>query len=140
MGTNISAEKKFLSKETIIQQIEFDVKNNTDNEKKSLDIVPEKDLNVLTTTKIDEITPTITINENINKPILKGSLVGKIEYDIDNEHYSINLIANNDIIDSSFIEYIFDILLIILLIIVFFSFIKLKHKRNYRNSFDYKKL
>ena len=133
-------EKKFLSKETIIQQIEFDVKNNTDNEKKSLDIVPEKDLNVLTTTKIDEITPTITINENINKPILKGSLVGKIEYDIDNEHYSINLIANNDIIDSSFIEYIFDILLIILLIIVFFSFIKLKHKRNYRNSFDYKKL
>lgn len=133
-------EKKFLSKETIIKQIQFDVKNDTDSEKKSLDIVPEKDLNVLTTTAIDEITPIVTINENINTPILKGSIVGTIEYDIDDEHYSINLIANNDIIDSSYIQYVFDILFIILLIILFLSVIKLKHKHNKKYSFDYKKL
>ena len=66
--------------------------------------------------------------------------MGKIEYDIDGNHYSINLIANNDVIDSSFIKYLFDILLIILLLIIFISLIKLKHKKNYKNSFDYKKL
>lgn len=133
-------EKQFLSKDTIIKQIEFEVKNNKDNEKQILDIVPETDLKVFTTTGIDSITPNIAINENLTKPILKGSIVGKIEYDIDGNHYSINLIANNDVIDSSFIKYLFDILLIVLLLIIFISLIKLKHKKNYKNSFDYKKL
>lgn len=138
-------EKHFLSKDTIIKQIEFEIENSKtqSSEKQILDIVPEKDLIFKTTVNPDEISPVVTINENLTAPIIKGTIVGKIEYDIDDEHYSINLIANNDVLDSSSVRYLFDILLIILLILILLSILHLKHQHNKNKldySIDYKKL
>ena len=137
-------EKKFISKDTIVKQIEFKndkkIIQNNDEKPKILDVVPENDLSLFTTTKVEEITPTITINNDLKEPILKGSIVGKIEYDIDNEHYSINLIANNDIINSSYVQYLFDILLIVLIIIILLTILKLHGHNKSKHSFDYKKL
>ena len=134
-------EKEFLSKDTIIKQIDFNDSNKKETkEDKILNIVPENNLSLFTTTKIEDITPNITINDDLKKPIIKGAIVGKIEYDIDNEHYSINLIANNDILDFTYIQYIFDVLVILLLVIILFSFIQLKRHKASKHAFDYKKI
>lgn len=136
-------EKFFLKTDIIIKQIDFEITNHQKTENKTLNIIPERDLILKTTTNVDEISPTITINENISVPILKGSIVGKIEYNIDNETYNINLIAQNDILNSASIEYIFNILLVILLILVLCTIIGLRKKKNTRkqqDSFDYKNL
>ena len=136
-------EKIFLKTDIIIKQIDFEITNHQKTENKTLNIIPERDLILKTTTNVDEISPTITINENISVPILKGSIVGKIEYNIDNETYNINLIAQNDILNSASIEYIFNILLVILLILVLCTIIGLRKKKNTRkqqDSFDYKNL
>lgn len=139
------SKKTFISKDTVVKQIEFNMENSKDknSEKQTLDIVPEDSLNIKTITNPDEVTPIITIDENLSEPIIKGTIVGKIEYIIDNEHYTLNLIANNDILSSSSVQYLFDILLILLLIFILLSLFKLKHKKHKRNSdysIDYKHL
>lgn len=138
-------EKIFISKDTIVKEIEFDVKNIKDkdinsNNKKILHIVPENNLTLYTTTDIEEIVPNITINNDLTKPIIKGDIVGKIEYVIDDTLYTINLIANDDIIDFSYVNYIFHLLLIILLFTILFKIKLTTRKNNAKNSFDYKKL
>ena len=133
-------EKSFLSKDTVVKQIDFNDDTKKQNKEDNiLNIVPENDLSLFTTTNVEEITPNITINDNLKKPIIKGAIVGKIEYDIDNEHYSINLIANNNILDFSYIQYIFDALLILLLFIILFLFIKIRRHKTSKYAFDYKK-
>ena len=134
-------EKVFLSKDTIVKQLDLSDNNQKKDEKDNiLEIIPENDLSLFTTTKIEEITPIITIYDNLKKPIIKGSIVGKIEYKIDNNHYMINLIANNNVIDSYYIQYIFDILLVFTLFFILFIFVKIHHKKNLKHAFDYKKI
>lgn len=141
-------EKTFLSEDTILKQIEFDTINiSNQSEKKILDIVPEKSLVLKTTTDPKDITPIQTINDDLSLPIIKGSIVGKIEYDIDNNHYSINLIANDTILNSSFMNYLFDFLIIFFLVFILLYILKFingkktkKQKDKTISSFDYKKL
>ena len=132
--------KTFLEKDTIIEQFEIKLKNS---ETKILDIIPKDNLTLKTTTNIEDVTPTINIDENLIKiPILKDTVVGKIEYDIDNTHYSIDLITNNDILNSIPLDTIIAIILAILLFMILLIFLKSRHKNKDNDSeyFDYKNL
>ncbi len=121
-------EKIVSTPETIIKQIEIESSNNTKN---TLDIVVEKEIKVTTAQDISTIVPEITINENLQAPILKGSVVGKISYTIDNVTYTSNLISGNNILDSDILPQVFSLLLFILLLLIFMTILKIKkHKKN----------
>ena len=50
----------------------------------------------------NDILPTITINENLEAPIAKGSVVGNVKYVIDDVEYTADLLAANDVKKSNF--------------------------------------
>lgn len=121
-------EKIVSTPETIIKQIEIE---SSDNTKKTLNIMVEKEIKVTTTQDISNIVPEISINENLQAPILKGSVIGKICYTIDNETYTSNLISGNNILDSDILSQVFSLLLFILLLLIFITILKIKkHKKN----------
>lgn len=124
-------DKKILSKDTIVKQIEINSQSSSiqSSETQLLNIVVEDDITVKTTTNIENISPTITINDNLKSPIIKGSVVGKIECEVDGTVYTSNLIADNNIVDSLYIQYIFYGLLILLLLLILFTFIHHKRKK-----------
>lgn len=124
-------EKKFLSKDTIVKQIEINTHSYVEQstEIQQLDIVSQNDIVVKTTRNIENISPKITLNNDLKAPIIKGSVVGKVECEIDGVVYTSNLIANNNVLNSSYIQYIFYALLILLFIIILLTFIHHKHKK-----------
>lgn len=122
------SEKIVSNPETIIKQIELELSDNT---KKTLDIITEKEIKVTTCTDTSTIAPQIIINENLHAPILKGTIVGKISYTIDDTTYTSNLISGNNILDSETLPQVFSLLLFILILLLFITILKIKkHKKD----------
>ena len=124
-------DKKILSKDTLVKQIEINTKSSNSQafETQLLDVVIEDDITIKTAANVETISPNIIIDTDLKAPILKGTVIGKIECEVDGTIYSSNLIANNNIVDSSYIQYIFYALLILLFVIILFTFIHHKHKK-----------
>ena len=102
-------------------------------ETKTLDILVQDEINILTE-KSDanaSILPTIEINSDIQAPVTKNSVVGKITYTVDGVSYTSNLLAGNDVIkfEVDWIKIIFRILLVVLLLSLLTLFIKSKRNR-----------
>lgn len=125
-------EKIISNPETTIKQIEIELSNNT---KKTLDVLVEKEIKAKTIQDISTLKPEITINENLQSPILKGFIVGKISYTIDNITYTSNLIAGNNVLDSDILPQVFSSLLFILLLLIFITILKSKKKRKDKDVF-----
>lgn len=125
-------EKILLNPDETIKQVELKLTNDV---KQTLDIVPEKLIKVNTTQDISKLTPNIVINDNLQAPILKGSIIGKISYTVDGNSYTSNLIAGNNILDTDALPTIFTILLCILLIFILISLVQLKKHRRKKDVF-----
>lgn len=111
----------------------IEVKNAT-SDTKSLNLelankiyafINKKDLNT-------NFEPTITLNENIQAPILKGDKLGTATYTIENQTYTVDLLASNDVYKSN-------MPIIIGLILVFIFLVALKIFFNKRNKMLNKK-
>ncbi len=97
-GFNTYSYKKIANKDDILQSINVN-KGTT----ASVNLVFENDSGVLIK-KSDsaEITQELTLNENIEAPISKGTILGKVDYFLNNELISsVNLIADNDVSKKS---------------------------------------
>ena len=125
-------EKTVFDSTQVLKQLEITLSDNTTQ---TLDILAEKDIKVLTTQNISDLMPEITLNDKIQAPILKGSVVGKITYTIDGIVYTSNLVAGNNILDSDILPQIFSILLIILLFFIFITLIKFRKQRKKNDVF-----
>lgn len=112
---------------SVIETIE--VKNATD-ETKSLDLKLEKDLNVLVNNKDKEnIKTEIVLKDNISAPIATNSVVGSITYIVDDDKYTINLLASHDVEKKENIIWILRLsLFLILLILIIFIIYKITKK------------
>ena len=124
-------EKKILSKDTLVKQIEINTYSyvGQSTEVQQLDIVVQNDIVVKTAANIENISPKITLNNNLQAPIIKGTVVGKIECEVDGVIYNSNLIANNNVLNSLYIQYVFYALLLMLFIIILLTFIHHKRKK-----------
>lgn len=124
-------EKDIMTENQIVKQIP--IKTTNDSEE-TLDILIEKNIKVTTAVDIKKLTPTITINEKIGTPILKGFVVGKISYNIDGIEYSSNLIAGNNIVSSDILPTVFSVLSIILIISILISLFQIRKNKKSRNK------
>ena len=108
------------------------IKNAT-KETKKLDVVLEKDINVLikSENKNDTLLPEIKIRENLKAPIAKGEIIGKIVYTVEDITYESNLLAAADVKPN---KIFLKILFVLILIFVFYIYKRINYisKRNRR--------
>lgn len=107
---------------------------NATKDTRSLDLVIDKDINALVSNDYDisNITTNIVLNDNIQAPISKDSILGTITFNVDGFDYTANLKATHDVFPFDATKTILEILLVILLLI-FFSILR-NHKRNKKIS------
>jgi len=100
-GFNTYSYKKVATKDDILQSVNVN-KGTVD----SVNLVFENDSGVLIKkSDSSEITQEITLNENIEAPIAKGTSLGKVDYFLNNELISsVNLVADNDISKKSLLN------------------------------------
>ena len=110
----------------IITQITVqDATSDTQN----LDIILNDNLNVLARSDLDSLSPQITLKNIPSAPVSKGEIVGTATYTIDEQNYSIDLVAANDVIKKSSHIYFIIALLCVLVILLLLCFVKIKRKK-----------
>ena len=68
---------------------------------------------------LSDITPKISLKENLKAPIKKGENLGTVTYEIEGITYTSNLVANSDVEKVSYFLIIFRVILIIVLLFIF---------------------
>ena len=99
----------------------IDVKNAT-SATKNLNLIAESGINtIVTNDKLNDTTqPEITLNENLQAPIKKDTIVGTAKYTVDNIQYTINLKAGSEV-KKSYVLYVVIVVAIIALILILFE-------------------
>lgn len=122
----------------------INIKNAT-KEHESLGLIPEDNLYAFVKNNESDLNIETSefINNNIQAPIKKGDIIGKLTYTYDNTTYSTNLLATSDIeMYNPIGKYIFKILggicLLLLVYIILNQTKEKKHKR-YKNYKTYHK-
>lgn len=107
------------------------VKNASYNTK-NLDLVVSEDIPSLVSNSVDinSIEPQISLKENIEAPIEKGSVLGRVTYSVEGVNYTTDLIAFSNVEKTRLPIYIFmGIIILVILLIVLITII-IRNKRN----------
>lgn len=107
------------------------VKNAT-SDTKNLNLLISETISALVKTSDanDELSPEITLNDDIRAPIDEGTVLGKITYSINGIEYTSNLVAANNVEKSKIILYVFYIIItMIVLFLIYKTFFETKKKR-----------
>lgn len=98
---------------------------------KNLDVCISNEITALIEQSKNEkdILPTITINEDLEAPIAKGSIVGSVKYVIDDIEYTADLLAANDVKKSNFMVQLFNILLLVIVIYLIYKLVFYKNTK-----------
>lgn len=114
---------------------------NASNDTKNLNVLYENDIHALlkTDNSLENINPEVELNEKLKAPITKGSIVGKISYNIDGINYTTNLIAGQDILSTSIFSLILKIVLVILALYILKCVINFINKGNNKKKKKRKK-
>lgn len=129
--------KKVIAAGNIATQV--NVKHATEETKK-LDLIVEKDINIFASNEIfKDLSPTITIKEDIVAPIYANDVLGTITYKVDGIEYTANLIAKNDVEVSTLLQNILKIAFAVVIIVIVFELMYLKKNKNNKNSKNSKK-
>lgn len=97
---------------------DIDIENSNDKLKVSV----SSNTNILTDKELsfENLIPKISLKQGLQAPILKDAVVGSVEYEIDNQIYQFDLIAQNEVeVKPAFLEIVWGIVLFIFKIIVF---------------------
>lgn len=95
--------------------------SNATKETKNLDLLVKETIPALVknSESSQELSPEITLQEEISAPIEEGTVLGKITYNIEGVQYSTDLIASHNVEKSKAFEYaIYTSILIIFLVLV----------------------
>ncbi len=127
------SKKDIVKTNDIVQTI--DVKNAT-SKTKNLNLVAESGINtIVTNDKInDKVEPTVTLNDNLQAPIKKDTIVGTATYTVDNIQYTINLKAGNDVKKSYTLYIVIGVAIIALILILFEKPSKKRNKKSTRKN------
>lgn len=127
--------KTIAKKGDVIKTIEI---KNGSSETKSLDIILENDLNLLTQTSSKLPEPDIKLNTILFAPIAKNTVLGKAYYNVNGTTYSVNLLASHDVEENDMLIFILISSLASILLIIFFVilFFELKKRKKRKEKYD----
>ena len=104
------------------------------------EIIYSDSLNILVPTD-ETISSTVNFEQEKNLPIQKNTVVGTITYHVDGKDYTVNLLNSSDIMpdNSNSIKIVFYLLIGFLILFIFITGFKRKHKskdtKYFRHSF-----
>jgi len=121
---------------SVLKQIDIE---GATKETKTLDIVIQDEIDILTEKENvnASILPTIEIYPDLQAPVTKNAIVGKITYTVDGISYSSNLLAGNDVIkyEVDWVKIIFRVLLVVFILSLLAVFVKSsKYKKKKRKK------
>lgn len=128
-GYNTFTIRKLRENGAIAKQIEV---SNATNNTKELDLLINSEINVLIK-QADlnkEIEPEIILKENIEAPIQKGDVLGKIKYSIEGITYEADLVASHEVKKNNFLFLLFQVVVMISVIFLLFKIIKTQEDEN----------
>lgn len=130
--------EKLYDENSVLKQIDI---SNATKETKTLNVVIQNDINVLinNSTDISTLVPNVEMNSNLNAPITKNSVIGKITYTINGVDYSSNLIAGSDVIASRFMNNLFTVLLVIFILFIICKILKSGKKKKKKKKYAKKR-
>ena len=107
------------------------VKNASYNTK-NLDLVVSEDIPALVSNSVDinSIEPQISLKENIEAPIEKGSVLGRVTYSVEGVNYTTDLIAFSNVEKTRLPIYIFIGIIILVILLIILITIIIRNKRN----------
>ena len=103
---------------------------------KKLDVLIQDKIDVLIKNNQDlnNITPTIEFTSNLEAPIIKNSVIGTITYKVNGNTYTSNLLAGEDITESTFMSNLLTTVSIILVVFLIFKLMKYNNKKKRKKS------
>lgn len=128
-GYNNFSLRKIMDNGAIAKQIEI---SNATNDTKNLDLLTNSDIIAVVNQKNmeKEYTPEIILRNNLQAPISKGDVIGKIKYDIEDIEYTSDLVASHAVEKNNNLFLFFQIILI--LIIIYFLYKLLYNNKNFK--------
>ena len=98
---------------------------NASKDTKSLNVLYETDIDALVDadTIHTDLSPEVNLDNSLNAPITKGSVIGSVSYTIDGIKYTTNLIAGQDILANSTFSIIIKVVLVLFVLYVFKRFL-----------------
>ena len=125
--------KNYESKQVAKQNEKYETikVNNGTKDTRMLDVLYNDNVNVLKQKNSQKEVKKSVEYTNINAPIQKGDIIGKIIYEYDGTTYETKLIANSDVEESKVLSNILKILIIVLIIYIIYNL--KKSKKNYGN-------
>ncbi|MBR0350221.1 MAG: D-alanyl-D-alanine carboxypeptidase [Clostridia bacterium] len=131
-GYNTYSVVKLREKDAIAKQIEI---SNATKDTRNLDLLINEDINVLTKqqSNINQVEPEFILNENIEAPIAKGDRLGTIIYNIEGIKYEAPLIAAHKVDKDNFWFFIFQMIIIGIIIYLIYKLLKSKKAKNTKN-------
>lgn len=132
-GFNNYSVKQIASKNSVAEEI--NIKNATKDTEK-LELLYSEDLSGLIPNDADisTITPNIKLTDNLVAPILEGTNLGTITYNIDGFDYSCSLIASHTVNKSNIVKTLMQLALLILFLYLFAKFIRFKNRKRSKKS------
>lgn len=123
---------KISTKDEVVDTIKIE---NATEETESLKITIKEDVTDFINTNLEIEETNIEINSEILAPVKKGDVLGSITYTAGENTYTVDLIAENDVIEKTYYEIYIAIgicvLLIIIIIITIIVKVRKKHKFEY---------
>lgn len=97
------------------------------NATKNLKVIVQDEISALVKndTNLTNIIPTVEINNDLQAPIAKNTVVGKITYNIDGNEYSSNLLAGADVLESNALNTFLTIVSIIIVLLLLNKLLRL---------------
>lgn len=123
---------QFATENTVIKDV---VVSNATNETKNLQIVLKNSISGTVPNSVDlqNLDYSVEINDDISAPIAKGSVLGKITYDIDGIKYCSDLIANHDVEKSNVLIICIQITFALIVLVILAKLLSDRPKGNKKN-------
>lgn len=120
--------KNIVEQNSTITQIQV---SNATKDTKNLDLLVKETIPALikNSEMNNEITPEISLNEDISAPIEEGTILGKIKYTVDGVSYSTDLVASHYVEKTKILNYISYVVLIIIVIFLLYRILFHKNKK-----------
>ena len=114
---------------------------NANGSTKNLKVSIQDEISVLVKkdTNVTNITPTIEINTDLQAPVAKNTVIGKITYNVDGNEYSSNLLAASNVIESNLFNKFLTIISIIVVLYLLNKLLSSNNKKKRRKKKTTKK-
>lgn len=138
-GYNNYTLRKITDRDSIAKQIEI---SNATKETKELDLLTTNEITAIIKQEDleKELTPEITLNNNLQAPITKGDTLGKMTYNIEGIEYTTNLVAAHSVEKDNSLFFFIQLILIGFIIFILYKLIFTKQNKKYRKFKKFKKI